>query len=201
MSIPELVLTEEDQTAGIDGVMRFAVTIDEAGTVKDAKLQAGPAWPCGTNPVAQIEKVTAAARYRVLAARFTPSMKDGVARAADITFDFRIGRAFKDEVKQQHARTGAIAPPADAGMTFGRATSIAAPEYPESAKQAGASGLVTVWVLIDENGKVEKAGAVGGHQLLQGPARQAACAARYTPTTIQGHPVKTTGTISFNFRR
>ena len=200
VSMPDFVMPEDARAAGIDGVMRFSVSLDETGVVKDARLLAGPAWPCKSRPETQIEKVRTTARYNILAARFTPMVKNGEAKKADFVFDFKIGTAYKDAVKRRHAASGALSRAVDAGLVEGRALSLAAPIYPVVARQNSASGAVQVWVLIDEAGKVERAGAMNGHQLLQDPARDAACGAKYSPTTIQGQPIKTAGMISYNFR-
>lgn len=63
----------------------------------------------------------------------------------------------------------------------------------------GASGAVSVQVLIDENGDVVSASAVSGHPLLRAAAAQAAGGAKFSPTQLQGMPVKVSGFITYNF--
>jgi len=81
----------------------------------------------------------------------------------------------------------------------GKAVSLPKPQYPEEAKAAKASGRVTVVVVIDEKGRVVWTKAATGHPLLQAAARKAACQARFSPTMISGRPVKTEGSIDYNF--
>lgn len=73
------------------------------------------------------------------------------------------------------------------------------PAYPAIARAARASGPVVVQVIVDENGKVIAAHAVSGNPLLHVAAERAARDWEFTPTIIDGRPVKVIGTITFNF--
>lgn len=85
------------------------------------------------------------------------------------------------------------------GVVNGSAISLPTPAYPPAAKAVNAGGAVSVQVTIDEEGNVISARAVSGHPLLQAAAVQAARAAKFRPTLLQGQPVKVTGTIVYNF--
>jgi len=74
------------------------------------------------------------------------------------------------------------------------------PSYPPLAKQIRLTGTVTVQVLIDETGKVVSAKAVSGHPMLIPDSQRAAMQARFSPTTINGQPVKVSGIINYNFQ-
>ena len=74
------------------------------------------------------------------------------------------------------------------------------PPYPPLARQVGAKGMVSVQVLIDETGKVLTAKAVSGHPLLVADSQRAAMQARFSPTTLNGVPVKVSGIITYNFK-
>jgi TonB family protein len=89
--------------------------------------------------------------------------------------------------------------PISGGVLNGKAISLPAPEYPTVARQAKASGAVTVQVTIDENGSVISARAVSGHPLLQPAAVAAARQAKFSPTLLMGEPVKVTGVVIYNF--
>ena len=89
--------------------------------------------------------------------------------------------------------------PISGGVLNGKALSLPKPSYPAIARQAHASGVVVVQVLIDENGNVIAAHAVSGHPLLQAVAVQAAHQARFSPTKLSGQPVKVNGVIQYNF--
>jgi protein TonB len=81
----------------------------------------------------------------------------------------------------------------------GLATFLPKPSYPAMAKQIRLQGSVNVQVLIDETGKVVSAKAVSGHPLLIAECLKAATNARFTPTTLNGVPVKLSGVIVYNF--
>ena len=87
----------------------------------------------------------------------------------------------------------------ESGMLNGRALELGHPAYPPIARAAHASGTVTVKVLIDEQGNVVAAYAVDGHPLLQAASVAAARKSRFSPTLLEGEPVKVTGVIQFHF--
>jgi periplasmic protein TonB len=89
--------------------------------------------------------------------------------------------------------------PISGGVLNGKALHLVQPAYPQIARQAHASGMVVVQVLIDENGNVVAAHAVSGHPLLQAVAVAAARASRFSPTKLSGQPVKVNGVIQYNF--
>lgn len=93
-----------------------------------------------------------------------------------------------------------LLPPADEGrLRQGTVISKPPPPYPAVAKAARARGPVVVWVVVDEEGKVVAAQAHSGHPLLRASAVKAAREARFTPTLVDGKPVKVAGVITYNF--
>jgi TonB family protein len=97
------------------------------------------------------------------------------------------------------AQTTAYARTVSGGILNGKAIEKPLPIYPEIARAARASGTVTVQIVIDEEGKVENAKAVGGHPLLQSASVDAAYQARFSPTRLSGNPVKVSGVLTYNF--
>ncbi|HEU4765763.1 MAG TPA: energy transducer TonB [Pyrinomonadaceae bacterium] len=87
----------------------------------------------------------------------------------------------------------------DADVEAGRALELPKPRYPELARKAHVSGQVTVQLLIHEDGTVMSAVAVSGHPLLYGVSVEAARQSRFSPTKVDGQPVKVTGVITYNF--
>ncbi len=85
------------------------------------------------------------------------------------------------------------------GVLNSKAISLPKPNFPAAARAVGASGAVTVQVLIDENGDVISANAVSGHPLLRAASTEAAQGAKFTPTSLQGIPVKVSGVITYYF--
>ena len=87
------------------------------------------------------------------------------------------------------------------GVVNSLATDLPKPKFTPFAIAAGAQGLVTVQILIDEKGKVVSARAISGHPLLVAEAVRAALGAKFTPTYLSGEPVKVSGIIKYNFQR
>jgi len=81
----------------------------------------------------------------------------------------------------------------------GIAVNLVKPAYPAAALKVNATGAVNVQVTIDEEGKVISAFAISGHPLLRAAAVKAAKESTFTPTTLEGQPVKVTGVIVYNF--
>lgn len=92
-------------------------------------------------------------------------------------------------------------PATEEGVLDGKAISKPAPSSPPIAKYAtGASGTVTVRVVVGESGRVISASAVSGHPLLRQAAVDAALQARFRPNVISGKPVRYSGDLTYNFR-
>jgi len=58
---------------------------------------------------------------------------------------------------------------------------------------------VVVLAQIDEQGNIYSVSATSVHPLLLDAAAEAACGAKFTPTTLAGEPVKVGVQIHFNF--
>jgi TonB family protein len=89
--------------------------------------------------------------------------------------------------------------PVSGGVLNGTAISLPTPAYPEAAKRMKSQGVVSVEVVLDENGKVISAEATSGPPLLRDAAVQAAKRARFSPTKLSGMPVKVSGVINYKF--
>ena len=89
--------------------------------------------------------------------------------------------------------------PVDVGSLLSYATKQTPPTYPPAARSMRTSGVVTVKVTIDEEGKVAEIDSATGPSLLQGAAKDAIRNWRFRPFMRDGQPVKATGFVSFNF--
>jgi TonB family protein len=85
------------------------------------------------------------------------------------------------------------------GVLNAKAISLPKPAYPPLARKVGAYGTVVVQVLVDERGNVISANAISGHPILQASAVAAARLAKFSPTLLNGKPVKVRGVINYNF--
>jgi protein TonB len=100
-----------------------------------------------------------------------------------------------------HCSVRAFSPGAtiEGGVLNGKAVSKPQPVYPPIARAANAQGTVIVRILVDDDGHVMSAQATSGHPLLQQAAVAAARQARFSPTLLNGEPVKVAGVITYNF--
>jgi TonB family protein len=202
ISGPALVLPAEVRAAQISGSVSILLSIDKTGTVKSAEVVAGPAWPCGTDPKEQVEIARTLAKNAMLAAKFSPKIKDGKPRDAEVVAQVSVSGDVKPQKNVGEPQSGAQKPASIQGGTLnGKARSLPKPEYPAVAGQNGIRGLVEIRVFIDESGKVVSAVGLSGNLLLQDAARSAACKASFRPTVLAGTPVKVTGIIVYNFNR
>lgn len=96
------------------------------------------------------------------------------------------------------AGTG-VAKPVEMGNLNSQALSLPKPTYPEDAKRLKIGGRVSVRVVVDENGKVTSASAIDGPAALRQPAENAARAATFKPSVVDGITVKITGILTFDF--
>lgn len=86
-----------------------------------------------------------------------------------------------------------------ASIINGKARRLVKPTYPPAARAVRASGAVGVQVTVDELGTVVSARPVGGHPLLRAAAVKAAFESKFSPTTLEGYPVKVVGVVVYNF--
>jgi tetratricopeptide (TPR) repeat protein len=110
------------------------------------------------------------------------------------------------DLESRAARLMPIAPdrnpgvaPTEAGIVNGRALKLTKPPYPVEAKRRATSGDVRVRVLIDEAGKVIRACAITGPSVFSRVSEAAAYHSLFSPTTLDGKPVKIIGRIEYHF--
>lgn len=87
----------------------------------------------------------------------------------------------------------------DVGSLVAYATKQSSPVYPPAAKSVRASGIVTVEVMVNEEGNVAEVQKTSGPMLLQNAAKDAIKKWKFKPFVKDGQPVKATGFVNFNF--
>ncbi len=89
------------------------------------------------------------------------------------------------------------------GILNGKAIELKKPAYPVEAREARASGAISVQVLISEDGRILSACGIAekAHPALIEASEIAAYNSRFSPTTLAGSPVKVSGIITYNFVR
>ena len=85
------------------------------------------------------------------------------------------------------------------GVVNGKAIKLVQPPYPEEARAERSSGKVKVRILINENGDVLRACAIEGPKPLRKASESAAARSKFSPTTLEGKPVRVQGFIIYNF--
>ena len=89
--------------------------------------------------------------------------------------------------------------PVTGTVVNGTRLSLPQPKYPKYARKQRVAGSVAVSIVIAENGTVIEACATEGPPALALASEAAAIRALFTPTTLDGVPVKVSGLISYNF--
>ena len=103
-------------------------------------------------------------------------------------------------IQEQFAPAMDLPEPMD--ILNGKALNLPQPEYPREARSLQLAGTVVILVEIDEKGKVLSAKDIcQGLPYLTDASIQAAEKARFSPTFLNGQPVKVTGVIQYNFVR
>lgn len=187
--------------AEIDGTVLVGIGIDETGRPTKAVLLAGPRWPCGRTLTNAIKDMASTLSDTMMKLRFSPAIKDGQPVAPDIGMTLilknpKLGTEpleIDDRTAEQKAKNAA------AGVVVGRARSLPKPAYPPAAKTNRDGGTVVVLIVIDDNGKVLRAGALNGAPTLQSPARGAACAAKFEPMLFNGVKIKVSAIATYYF--
>ncbi len=183
----------EELALGISGEMKLGLEVNEKGNVTRAYVYVGPSWPCGADIDSKLNKLMRAIEKWSESYTFVPASTNGKAKATRIGLTIKIPSKPVEGVLDKKAKlvTG--------GVINGKAVKLEKPAYPAAARAERASGTVRVQVLISEEGEVMSAQALDGHPLLMFASRYAACRSKFSPTTLDGDPVKVSGVIIYNF--
>lgn len=79
------------------------------------------------------------------------------------------------------------------------ARSRVTPSYPQIARAARVTGVVTVHLVVNEKGEVASVERAEGPVQLQQAASEAARRWKFNPSVVNGQPVRVSGYLSFNF--
>ncbi len=196
VSLPKPVYPAAAKAVRAGGTVNVQVTIDEQGNVIAASAVSG-------HPLLRQASETAAR-----AAKFKGTLLEGVAVKVNgvIVYNFvpppipAYTQGQSNTVTSSALATGIVGSSDNSARILnGQAANLVKPAYPAAARALGASGTVMVKVSIDEEGNVVSAEAVSGHELLRDASEQAALGAKFSPTLLQGIPVKVRGVIVYNF--
>lgn len=187
--------------AGIDGNILVAIRINNTGKAEEVGVVAGPLWPCGSMPHSALREVSTTLSDTLMKLEFTPAIKRSKPIETTVVLTLKLKNPNILPAKVEFDQlTGKPKPVTiNAGVVNGKAISLPKPEYPAEARMNRDGGAVSIQVVIDEKGKVSRAGAMSGVRTLQYAAREAACGAKFEPSLLQGNPITVMGIITYNF--
>jgi protein TonB len=90
--------------------------------------------------------------------------------------------------------------PVSSTVLQGKTIERRVPVYPELARRIRLQGDVAVELIISPEGRVESVRAVSGHPMFTQAALDAARSWRFSPTLLNGVPVRVTGVVTFVFK-
>ena len=219
-NLPKPEYPEAAKIAGLEGVVYVNVVIDEGGNVVSAIAddQVRKVYKPGENGQKIEEEQPAAdlllrnaAEQAAWNAKFSPTMLNRVPVrvTGTIVYNFvassgggagYVGPVSPSAVAERSDYNEASgAKPVTGGILNSKANSLPKPDFPPAALAVRAEGAVSVQVTVDEEGNVVSASAVSGHPLLRAASVKAARQAKFSPTMLNGQPVKFTGVVVYNF--
>lgn len=196
ISNPDPVYPAEAAQLGFGGTVKLVVNVDEKGKVKVLKAW-GPNAPCSKLDDKTVENIRKAVTDAARKVEFEPPMKDGKPTEIELTISYSFDSSGNPTRLRDNANAkGRIL---DAGVLQGRVKFLARPDYSGAARANRVSGAVPVSVLVDIDGRIIAASALGGHPLLQQSAVEAACRSSIERVQLSGTPVQDTGVLTYNF--
>jgi len=212
------------KNGGPAGKIIVTVEVDVNGNVTSAKDPSGPGPICQQVQRADVAALREAAKAAALKAKFKPAIVNGQPAASQARVEFEVVAPSVSAKASESVRVIGHHPPEYVGAINASSkqnkeletntteapnkekrylapapTNLPKPDYPAAARAVRASGTVPVQVLIETDGSVFSAEAVGGHPLLQAAVVHAACSARFVPTLLSGSLVRVSGIITYNF--
>ncbi|HEX9927274.1 MAG TPA: TonB family protein [Pyrinomonadaceae bacterium] len=183
--LPKPAYPKAAKKANVSGTVTVQVKIDKAGNVIEAKA-------CSGNPLLRKSAVEAAGQ-----AKINPTILSGTAvNVSGILVYYFASEEASGEYFEIPCETAKIY------QTFilnNKAIFLAKPEYPQELKADGITGSVSVWVALDERGKVVSASAFSGHSELRKHALEAVKKSKFKRIIRCGAPIKINGMVIFNF--
>ena len=196
ISNPDPMYPPEAAQLGYGGTVKLAIKVDKQGKVKVLEAW-GPNAPCSNQDDGRIKNIRNAVVDTASKVEFEPPADEGKPSDVEMTVSYSFdssGQPFRASTRSE--AKGRIV---EAGVLMGRVKHLAKPDYPLTARANRLGGTIPISVLVDIDGKVIAASALGGHKILQGPALIAACRSSIEPVQLSGVPVQVSGVILFAF--
>jgi TonB family protein len=171
----------ETRIAKVSDIVAAAAPVPAANVYAPPATTTGPAAGSGAAQRAPKERAANASKKTAPAASNENAPRPESAKPADA-----------DAAQKQGG-------PFSVGSLQGLAAKTVTPSYPSLAKSARISGVVTVFLVVDENGAVESVQRADGPAQLQSAAADAVRRWKFRQTLIDGQPVRVSGYVNFNF--
>ena len=193
ISMPAPEYSQAAKDAGVRGEIYVLLFISKKGQTKVVDSY-GPMAPCSNLDDPLTASVQAAAVEAAKKATFTPATYNGkpVDKGFQLKYvlDPKTSKTTDSDEDIGSARS-------DSHVNWPVAITIPKAHYPEVFGQI--AGLVTVRMLIYEDGLVHYAAATAGHPKLRRPAVEAACKSVFKPATRDDKPIKFEFVMEHNF--
>ena len=168
-----------------NGKVSVQVLIDEHGKVEKAIAVSGHPY---FRPLLERESLNAT---------FKPKIVNGKAFKNSGTIVYQIVSRI---TKRPSITKKAKMPPLCSDCLLPKnAVFVPKPKYPKVARAAGASGEVTVEIVVNNLGNVVYAKAVSGNPMLWAASEQAALRAKFKPAVLSKHPVSVRTRIVYKY--
>jgi TonB family protein len=179
--LPDAAYPTEAQ--GRSGTVKVEIQVSQKGIVFEAKAVDGD------------EVFKAAAEKAATGSAFSPDKLKNKSKVVEGTITYSFTQIQPAPNKNTSAGVTAVA----GGPLSGAARNLVEPDYPESAKQAGASGEFTIVVRVDRSGKVMSWRPLNGDERLRESVIKAAKRSTFSPAKLPGND-EVVGTITYTFR-
>jgi outer membrane biosynthesis protein TonB len=199
VTMPKPEYPEIARQACIGGIVAVNVVVDESGLVIEASAdpldQHTSKKPDGTE--AERRKLDPALIQAAESAARQATFKPFQIRGVPVKFAGRLMYDFVADKSDLPPRIGDIYGP----LINARAVKFPQPEWPLEARAAvTASQTVSVYVTVDESGRVISAEAVSGLPLFHAAAEAAALKAEFKPWMVMGTPVQARGVLTYIYK-
>lgn len=181
------VYPEVAQQARVTGIVILEAVVGSSGSVSDVKI------------LKSIPLLDDAAIEAVRQWEYTPTTLNGVAVPVVMTVTVNFSLADANMPTPPPVWNGELAVRIGGEIKAPERIKYVAPTYPQTARDAGITGIVIIEAIIDQDGNVATAKVLKSIPALDQAATDAVMLWKYTPTLLNGAAVPVIMTITVNF--
>lgn len=173
--------------ARVTGIVILEAVVGSSGMVSDVKI------------LKSIPMLDEAAIEAVRQWEYTPTMLNGVAVPVIMTVTVNFSLAEANMPAPPPVWNGEPAVRIGGEIKAPERIKYVAPTYPQTARDAGITGIVIIEAIIDQDGNVATAKVLKSIPALDQAATDAVMLWKYTPTLLNGAAVPVVMTVTVNF--